>query len=87
MQAHLKINTLEVRTDKKGAAYAYGKATLTKKDGSTREDVIMAFGKAYESVKSFLTADKDVVVTANYDGGVLRILGRQAGAGKAAAAA
>ena len=86
MQTTLKIASVETRTSATKGKYTYGKATMLKKDGSTREVTIMAFGAQRDSVKSFLRKGRTVRVTAVFDGGVVKILGPQA-APKAEAAA
>lgn len=84
----MTLNTIETRNSEKKGPYAYGKATLHKKDGSTREGVtVMAFGAQHESVKGFLKAGRKIEVTAIWDGGVLKILGPRDGAVKSQPAA
>lgn len=86
MQTKLALNTVDFRNGAKGP-YAYIQAQMVKKDGSTKDVVAMAFGGAFESTKRYLKAGKTVDLTAKFDGGILRILGRRAGAKAAAAAA
>lgn len=79
MQAQLTVATVETRTDAKGNPYGYITGHITKKDKSTRNFVAMAFGKAFQSTRPYLKAGKTAVVTAEFDGGTLKILGRRAG--------
>ena len=79
MQAQLTVATVETRTDSKGNEYGYITGHITKKDKSTRNVVAMAFGKAFQSTRPYLKAGKTAVVTAEFDGGTLKILGRRAG--------
>jgi hypothetical protein len=51
---------------------------MLKKDGSTRDVTIMAFGAQRDAVKSFLRKGRTVTVTAVFDGGVVKILGPKA---------
>jgi len=87
MQTKLTVATVDVRTDKSGNPYGYITGHITKKDETTREVVAMAFGKAFENTRRYLKEGKTVQLTAQFDGGVLKILGRRAGAGKPATAA
>lgn len=79
MQAQITVATVETRTDSKGREYGYITGHITKKDKSTKNVVAMAFGKAFESTRAYLQAGKTAVVTAEFDGGTLKILGRRAG--------
>lgn len=79
MQTKLTVATAEARTDSKGNAYGYLTGHITKKDGSTRNVVAMAFGKAFEATKTYLQPGKTAEITAQFDGGVLKVLGRRAG--------
>jgi len=79
MQAQLTVATVETRTDKAGRQYGYITGHITKKDKTTRNVVAMAFGKAYDSTRAYLQEGKTAVVTAEFDGGTLKILGRRAG--------
>jgi hypothetical protein len=87
MQTTLKITSTETRKSETKGPYLYGKATMLKKDGSTRDVTIMAFGPQRESVKSFVRKGRTVKVTAVFDGGVVKILGPQAAPKVAAEAA
>jgi hypothetical protein len=78
MQTTLKITSTETRKSATKGAYTYGKATMLKKDGSTRDVTIMAFGAQRDAVKSFLRKGRTVTVTAVFDGGVVKILGPKA---------
>jgi hypothetical protein len=87
MQTTLKITSTETRKSETKGPYLYGKATMLKKDGSTRDVTIMAFGPQRDSVKSFVRKGRTVKVTAVFDGGVVKILGPQAAPKVAAEAA
>jgi hypothetical protein len=87
MQTTLKIESTETRKSATKGPYLYGKATMLKKDGSTRAVTIMAFGPQRDSVKSFVRKGRTVKVTAVFDGGVVKILGPQAAPKVAADAA
>jgi hypothetical protein len=78
MQTTIKITSTETRKSATKGAYTYGKATMLKKDGSTRDITIMAFGAQRDSVKGLLRKGRTVTVTAVFDGGVVKILGPKA---------
>jgi hypothetical protein len=84
MQTTLKITSTETRKSATKGAYTYGKATMLKVDGSTRDVTIMAFGAQRDAVKGLIRKGRTVKVTAVFDGGVVKILG-PAQAPKAAA--
>lgn len=86
MQTTLKISSIDRRSSEAAGNYAYMKAEMLKKDGSTREVTAMAFGPAYENLKSQLRKGRKVACTASFDGGILRVVGRPADPAKLAAA-
>jgi hypothetical protein len=45
----LTINSIETRNSATKGDYAYGKGTINKKDGSTRDMTIMSFGAQFAS--------------------------------------
>lgn len=79
MQTKLAIATVDARTDAKGNPYGYVTGHIVKKDGSTRNVVAMAFGKAFESTRAYLKPGKTAELTAEFSGGILKILGRRSG--------
>lgn len=71
----LTINSIETRNSATKGDYAYGKGTINKKDGSTRDMTIMSFGAQFASVRDILVEGAMLDVSAVFDGGVLKILG------------
>jgi hypothetical protein len=70
----LTINSIETRTSETKGDYAYGKGTINKKDGSTRDVTVMSFGAQFASVRDSLVEGATVDVNAVFDGGVLKVL-------------
>ena len=70
----ITINSIETRTSATKGDYAYGKATINKKDNTTRDVTVMSFGKQFESVREMLVEGTQVEVNAVFDKGVLKIL-------------
>ncbi len=86
MKLNVTINSTETRTGAKGR-YSIGKATINKKDGSERSMTFMAFGAQRDSVLRKLRSGATLDLTCAFDGGVLKILGPDTGAVRAAEAA
>lgn len=79
MQTKLTVATVDARTDAKGRPYGYVTGQIVKKDGSTRNVVAMAFGRAFEATRAYLKPGKTAEITAEFNDGILKILGRRAG--------
>jgi len=70
------VSTKNTATGKNaGQKYSVSRAVLNKKDGTTREVTVMAFGKQRDSVARLLRKGKTVTVSAVWDNRTLKIIG------------
>lgn len=90
-QANITFGSVETKTIQSGPSagqkYATSRAVLNKKDGTTREVTVMAFGAQRESVAKLLRKGKTVTLSAVWDKRIVKIIGpRRQPKAKAAAA-